>query len=89
MPQVSHHDTLLTSAHNTTVVAHGQFRFILDTFEQPNLHVSVDNQDTCPINLLSGAFIERPPPGTYCDIMAAYRKNSQEIREIWETIHGE
>ena len=49
----------------------------------------MDNQDTCRINLLSGAFIESPPPGTYRDIMAAYRKNSQEIREIWETIHGE
>ena len=53
------------------------------------MHVWVDNQDTCRINLLSGALIERPPSGTHRDIMAAYRKNSQVIREIWEAIHEE
>ena len=76
-----------------TVVIEGRFRFVINTrenkFEPPHVHVWVDNQDTCRINLVSGAFIEAPPSGTYRDIMAAYRKNSQFIREIWETIHGE
>ena len=66
-----------------TVVIEGRFRFVINTrenrFEPPHVHVWVDNQDTCRIN----------PPGTYRDIMAAYRENSQEIREIWETIHRE
>ena len=61
------------------------FRFVVNTrenrFEPPLVHVWVDNQDTCRINLVSGAFIEAPPSGTYGDIMAAYRKNSQIIRE--------
>ena len=55
LPQVSHRDTLLTSAHNTTVVTRGQLRFIPDTFKQPYLYAWVDNQDTCPINLRSRA----------------------------------
>ena len=67
--------------------------FVINTrenrFEPPHVHVWVDNQDTCRINLISGTFIERPPPGTYRGIMAAYRKNSQLIREAWETVHGE
>ena len=49
-----------------TVVIEGRFRFVINTrenrFESPHVHVWVDNQDTCRINLLSGAFIERPPP---------------------------
>ena len=76
-----------------TVVIEGRFRFAINTrenkFEPPNVHIWVDNQDTCCINLVSGTFIEAPPSGTYRDIMAAYRKHSQIIRDIWETIHGE
>ena len=45
LPQVSHRDTLLTSAYNATVVTRGQLRFIPDTFKQPYLYVWVDNQD--------------------------------------------
>ena len=76
-----------------TVVIEGRFRFVINTrenrFEPPHVHVWVDSQDTCRINLLSGTFIERPPPGTHRDIMEAYSRNSQLIREIWETVHGE
>ncbi len=79
-----------------TVVIEGRFRFVINTrenrFEPPHVHVWVDSQGTCRINLLSGTFIERPPPGTHRDIMEAYRRNSQLIREIWEiweTVHGE
>ena len=76
-----------------TVVIEGRFRFVINTrenrFEPPHVHVWVDNQDTCRINLLSGDCIERPPPGTHRDIMERYRRNSQLIIETWETFHGE
>ena len=57
-----------------TVVIEGRFRFVINTREN-----------------------RFEPPHVHvwvdnqdtCRIMAAYRKNSQEIREIWETIHGE
>ena len=81
LPQVSHRDTLLTSAHNATVVTRGQLRFIPDTFKQPYLYVWVDNQDTCPINLRSRAF----SAGTSWQQTA---QNHRLIRGIRETIHG-
>ena len=58
-------------------------------YEPPHVHVWVDNDDTCRINLVGGTFIERPPPGTHRDIVATYRKNSRLINEFWEKIHGE
>ena len=71
----------------------GRFRFVINTrenrFEPPHVHVGGDNQNTCRINLLSGTFIESPPAGTCSDILAACRRNAQQIREIWEAIHGE
>lgn len=76
-----------------TVVTEGRFRFVIHTnekeFEPPHVHVWVDKEDTCRINLLGGIFIEEPPPGTYRDIMEAYRKNSYLINQTWEKIHGE
>ena len=76
-----------------TVVTDGRFRFIINTrenrFEPPHVHVWVDNEDTCRINLISGTFIEPPPPGTYRDIMAIFNENSRLILENWERIHGE
>ena len=76
-----------------TVVIEGRFRFVINTrenrYEPPHVHVWVDNDDTCRINLVGGTFIERPPSGTHRDIMAAYRKNSRLINEFWEMIHGE
>ena len=69
-----------------TVVIEGRLRFIINTrenrFEPPHVHIWVDNQDICRVNLVSGIFMEDPPSGTYRDIMAAYRKHSQIIREI-------
>ena len=74
-----------------TVVIDGRFRFVVNTrenrFEPPHVHVWVDNQDSCRINIVSGAFIENPPPGARRDILDAYRKTSQLIKEVWETIH--
>ena len=62
-----------------TVLIEGRFRFVINTrenrFEPPHMHVWVDIQDICRINLLSGTFIESPLAGTYRDIMAAYRRN--------------
>ena len=76
-----------------TVVIEGRFRFVINTrenrYEPPHVHVWVDNEDTCRVNLVSGTFIERPPPGTHRDIMAAYNKNSHLILETWERTHGE
>ena len=75
-----------------TVVIEGRFRFVINTrenlFEPPHVHVWVDNEDTCRISLLSGNFLERPPPGTRREIMIAYRRHSAVIHEIWESIHG-
>lgn len=75
-----------------TVVIEGRFRFVINTrenrFEPPHVHVWVDAQDVCRISLLTGSFLESPPSGTYRDILAAYRKHSATIKEIWETIHG-
>ena len=58
-------------------------------FEPPHVHVWVDNPGTCRIDLNSGTFMERPPTGTYREIMKAYRRNSQLSNEIWQSIHGE
>ena len=81
LPQVSDRDTLLTSAYNATVVTRGQLRFIPDTFKQPYLYVWVDNQDTCPINLRSRAFIARPS-------WQQTVQNHHLMRGMREAIHG-
>ncbi len=76
-----------------TVIVEGRFRFVINTrenrFEPPHVHVWVDNQNVCRINLIDGDFMEPPPRGTQRDITEAYRKHSQAIREVWERCHRE
>ncbi len=75
-----------------TVAIEGQFRFIVNTrendFEPPHVHVWVGNESTCRIELLSGTFMDSPPPGTHGDIMEAYRRHAAWILETWDAIHG-
>ena len=47
------------------------------------MHVWVDNQDTCLINLRSRAYIARPIYGTCRDIMAASSTESQADQGNW------
>jgi hypothetical protein len=74
-----------------TVGAEGQFRFVVNTrenpFEPPHVHVWVGNDDVCRIELNGGAFMDDPPPGDRRDILAAYRKLAAEIRSTWDQIH--
>ena len=68
-----------------TVVTEERFRFVINTrenrFEPPHVHVWVDNQDTCRIYLLSGAFIERPLPVHQGNLGDHLRGVSDEHRE--------
>ncbi len=70
----------------------GQFRFVVNTrensFEPPHVHVWVGNQDVCRVELNGGTFMESPPAGTFRNIMKAYTKHAEEIRKVWDAIHG-
>ena len=75
-----------------TVVLEGPFRFIVNTrenaFEPPHVHVWMNNESVCRIELLSGSFMDNPPPGTHRNIMDAYEKHAARIFETWDAIHG-
>ena len=76
-----------------TVVIEGQYRFVVNTrenaFEPPHVHVWVANEDVCRIELLSGTFMDSPPPGTLRDIRMIYRRYATQILETWDAIHGD
>ena len=75
-----------------TVAVEGQFRFVVYTrehrFEPPHVHVWVGNEDVCRIELNGGAFMDRPPPGTFRNIAQAYAKHAAAIGRTWDAIHG-
>ena len=76
-----------------TVAVEGQFRFVVNTrenrFEPPHVHVWVANEDVCRIELNGGTFMDVPPPGNFRNIMKAYARHADEIRNAWSHIHGE
>ncbi len=75
-----------------TVATEGKFRFVVysreNDFEPPHVHVWMGNEDVWRIELNSGMFMEEPPPGEYRNIVQAYRRHAQAIREPWDSIHG-
>lgn len=74
-----------------TVVIEGRFRFVVDTrenaFEPPHVHVWIENEDACRIELNSGHFMDEPPPGDQRRILGIYRRYAAEIRKTWDDIH--
>lgn len=78
--------------HMPTVAVEGQFRFVVNTkensFEPPHVHVWVGNEDVCRIELNGGSFMDTPPPGNFRNIMRAYARYTEEIRRVWDAIHG-
>ena len=74
-----------------TVARDGQFRFVINTrenaFEPPHVHVWVGNEDVCRIELNGGSYMDSPPPGDFRDILTAYAKYADEIRDTWDSIH--
>ena len=75
-----------------TVVIEGQFRFVVNirenAFEPPHVHVWMGNESVCRIELLSGTFMDAPPPGTQRDIRMLYERHAARIFEAWDAIHG-
>ena len=74
-----------------TVVIEGRYRFIINTrenlFEPPHVHIWVDNEDACRIELDGGAYMNEPPPGHFREILSIYARNAALIRETWDRIH--
>ena len=74
-----------------TVATEGQFRFVVNTrendFGPPHVHIWAGNEDVCRIDLNSEAFMDAPPPGDRRNILGAYRKHAETIRNIWDEIH--
>ena len=75
-----------------TVAIEGRYRFVVNTrenaFEPPHVHVWIGNESACRIELLNGAFMDDPPPGTLRDIRAVYERHAARIFETWDVIHG-
>lgn len=76
-----------------TVAVEGQFRFVVNTrensFEPPHVHVWVGNEDVCRIELNGGTFMDSPSPGDLRNISKAYARYAEEIRKVWDAIHGD
>jgi hypothetical protein len=74
-----------------TVLEEGRYRFVIFTnennYEPPHVHVFVDNEDTCRLELNGGQFMEGPPHGHYRNIMNLYREHAEAIREQWDRVH--
>lgn len=74
-----------------TVVIEGRFRFVVNTrenaFEPPHVHVWIEREDVCRIELNSGQFMDEPPPGDQRSIRDLYRRYAAEIRKIWDETH--
>ena len=69
----------------------GQFIFVINTrendFEPPHVHVWVAREDVCRIELIGavlGGAAYRNVPG----ILRAYGLHVEEIRRVWDEIHG-
>ena len=75
-----------------TVAMEGQFRFVVNTrengFEPPHVRVWVGNEDVCCIELNDGTYMDHPSPGDFRDILRAYSKYAEDIRNPWDNIHG-
>lgn len=75
-----------------TVADEGKYRFKINTrelpFEPPHVHVWVDSEDRCRIELDGGTFTDEPPPGDYSAILKAYDVHAARIRTVWEECHG-
>ena len=75
-----------------TVVNEGRYRFVVNTrensFEPPHVHVWVEREDTCRIELLGETYMDEPPPGDVRDILQAYARHAEAIWKTWYEIHG-
>lgn len=76
-----------------TVATDGPYRFVVNTreneFEPPHVHVFVGNEDVCRIELVTGRFMDNPPPGSQREIGLAYSKHCASIQRAWDEIHGD
>ena len=74
-----------------TVATEGRVRFVVNTrenkFEPPHVHVWIENEDVCRIELNSGGFMDEPPPGDHRNILEAYRRHAVAIWQEWDKIH--
>ncbi len=75
-----------------TVVVEGQFRFVVHTrensFKPPHVHVRVAYPDVCRMELNGGACMDLPPAETFRDNMKVHATYAEEIRKVWDAIHG-
>jgi hypothetical protein len=69
--------------------AHYKFKIYTreNDFEPPHVHVFVDNESVCRLDLNSGRYIDEPPPGNYRAIREIYKRNAELIRREWDRIH--
>lgn len=74
-----------------TVAREGVFEFRVyaheAAYEPPHVHV-VFGGEQVRINLNSGEFMEKPPPGKEGAIREAFVRHAAEIRRKWDEIHG-
>jgi hypothetical protein len=74
-----------------TVVMEGPFRFVVNTrenlFEPPHVHAWVASEDVCPDRAELRDVMDEPPPGQLRDILGAYRRHAELIRQVWDQIH--
>ena len=59
-----------------------------NSFEPPHVHVWIGSEEQCRIELISGDFMEAPPPGTERTIRQALADVAEEINRKWHEIHG-
>ena len=75
-----------------TIVVDGRFRFVVNTRENPreppHVHVWEVNESVCRIDLVSGLYMDEPPPGSYRAIMTAFLRHADAIQGAWNDIHG-
>jgi hypothetical protein len=75
-----------------TVVRDAKYRFAVNTgengFEPPHVHVWVEGEEVCRIELNGGRYMDEPPPGEYRDILDAYDRHAVAIGRVWDEIHG-
>jgi hypothetical protein len=75
-----------------TIFEEGQYRFIInpreEKFEPPHIHIWIGNDYVCRLELISGNFMNKPPPGESRNILSLYKKHAIEIRKKWDEIHG-
>jgi hypothetical protein len=73
------------------VVRDGELEFVIHTrelpFEPPHVHVRWGGGEV-RIELVSGTFMEEPPPGRRRTILDVFARNAGAIRRAWDRVHS-